>query len=483
MIPAYDDAHESRVLVAIRSIEDIYREAKQVPDLAAMIHVARLIHDYYAGMKWDVAAAKRYHELRVQLGLIDPPVPVPPPVPVVGRTGLVYMANHCMVDDQGATNWIGSSYFPLLWMVKNEYSRCRENLMWMSQRGVQFVRAFCEVGGPTWADRVIDPRDPEWLSQFRHSLILAKECGLRVEPTLFAGGVLTKEREWSDATDKFIDAARPMLDVIQFPEARNEENGPGVTQARELAGRIRMQLGCPVAICGSPENMLGEIYKDSRATIATLHVSREAGERGYRVVRQIKHEIPNLPPGLVNNEGKGIRSSDDKNDEGDPMLFAAAAITTWICNGCAFVFHTGAGIRAGGAADIAIGRVANVWEQPTMEESLRLMVEAKKRLPHDVANWTRYTHGHEKHPLRFLTKVGDDVEAGADGCNRAYAAVAADGRWVCFIAGIRNKVGFTSSTPFEAWSLKNGDVRRDGPGEDNFDPEKGWGPCVLLSSV
>jgi hypothetical protein len=113
-------------------------------------------------------------------------------------------------------------------MIDHEYSRAVANLAWLQPRGVQFLRCFGEVGGATWADRVIDPRTEGWLAQIRNSMILAKDSGLRIMWTLFAGGVLTHEREWSDATDRFIDAARPYVNTVQLVEIKNESNGPPI---------------------------------------------------------------------------------------------------------------------------------------------------------------------------------------------------------------------------------------------------------------
>jgi hypothetical protein len=115
---------------------------------------------------------------------------------------------------------------------------------------------------------------------------------------------------------------------------------------------------------------------------------------------------------------------------------------------------------------------------------LALIVAAKQRLPADLPNWSRKTHGWADHPLRFATDVGDGVEASESvhGCNRAYAAVAGDGRWVCFVAGIQHAVSFTVASPMTLWSLSTGRVGSVGPGTYALTVAE-WGECVLLASA
>jgi hypothetical protein len=299
--------------------------------------------------------------------------------------------------------------------------------------------------------------------------------------TLFAGGVLTHEREWSDATDRFIDAARPYINTVQLVEIKNESNGPPIELARQLAARVRVMLGCPVAITGTPENELGTIYRDSRATFLTFHPDRKEGERGYRTIRQIKHELSNVPDCWGNTEPIGIDSSVSR--ESDPVRLAAGAITTWMCGAGLHVVHHGAGIRAGGVADRNLGRAADSWDQSTLEPTLVMIAAAKARLPVNLCNWSRKTHGWNDHPLKFSTLVGDAVESRTmePGCNRAYAMVAADGRWHCFIAGIQGHVAFTVAGPMAVWSLGTGRIEHVPAGRYELSAAD-WSDCALVSS-
>lgn len=407
--------------------------------------------------------------------------PAPPPEPITGRTGRVSIVGRAMRDDQGVESFLGKSLFWAAWGVKHDNARVRDNMAWLQARGVQFIRVLAEVGGSGWADRTVDPREPGWAQQLRDTVTTAKGCGLRVEWTIFGGGCITREADFDRYTDVFIDAMRPHLDAVQFVEIRNEQQGPSDEQARQLASKVRAQLGCITAICGTPENGLDAIYEGSAANALTLHTDRAPAERMYRHIRQIKHELA-WNGAWVNNEPRGIASSVCSDD--DPVRLAAGAITSWLVGSCAHVIHSGAGIYGRHYVHPGAGeRQANVYEQPTLEPTLALIAEAKAKLPKDLPNWQRITHGGPDHPLKFGTAVGDAVEADTSvpGCNRAYAMVAADGRWHCFIAGIQQHVTFSGRTPMAVWSLGTGRVEHVTAGAYKLTADE-WSPCVLVSS-
>jgi hypothetical protein len=429
--------------------------------------VGRYCEHRFAGMGHEDAIRAVENEICTTEGKPLPFPPAPTPEPIPGRTGRVKLVNRVMLDDLGPEPFLGTSLFWAAWGAKNDKLRLLDNLIWLSKRGVHYIRVLAEVGGGNWSDRTVDPRDAGWTRQLQDTVLLAKDCGLRVEWTIFGGGVLKTEADFDHYTDVFIDAMRPYVDRIQFAEIRNEQQGPSDAQARTLASKVRAQLGCLVAICGTPEQGLDAIYGGSQASLLTLHCSRDYRERGYRPIRQIKHELQWRGP-WVNNEPIGIASSGVSDD--DPMRLAAGAVTTWVVGSCAHNLHTGAGIYGKAYMGPTGPRTANVWEQPTLEPTLALIAEAKKRLPADLPNWERKTHGAQGHPLKFNTAVGDEVEAGADGS-----------RWVCFLAGIRNRVEFTITSPCSLWSLGNGRVEHVGPGTYALS-EAEWGPCVLLTS-
>jgi hypothetical protein len=427
--------HEGEVRDACADIRACYREAGREPDDLYPVWIARTVYDAALGLAWATSVQKHRRECRAALGLDDDPGPYPT------RTGRVRLDGRAMVDDSGPWLVLGASYFPLLWLVRHDRDRLLANLTWLKAQGVDFVRAFGDVGGPTWSDRVIDMDAATYATDLHDALGLVRDLGLRVAWTLFAGPQGAHAPDWYPRKSlTFADALAGRLDAVQYVEVRNEAEGPDDATMRACAAALTGALpGLPVALCGTPESGLPALYSGSAATVATVHYDRAYSERGWRPVRQPwgYYELDGMPEAHVDNEPIGIDSS--VAAEADPVKLAAAAVTAWLTGECAYVLHHGAGIRAGGAADLARGRQADVWDQPAREPALALIAGARALLPADLPTWSRHGHAWPSHPLAIDQPVGDAVEAGAAGCNRAYAATRGD-RAVCLIAGIRGHV-------------------------------------------
>ena len=88
-------------------------------------------------------------------------------------------------------------------------------------------------------------------------------------------------------------------------------------------------------------------------------------------------------------------------------------------------------------------RPANVWGQPSLEDTLRIISKFRDALPNDLPNWTRVRHGDERHPFAFpfdektqkFITVGDTALDNNRGCIRAYAAFKGE-KYVCSVIGI-----------------------------------------------
>lgn len=452
-LPAY---REDLVYRTNEKVRATYAEANREPDEQYPIWCARTMYDYCAGMPWDASEAKHLAECRRVLGLVTAPT-----VPV--RSGLVRLDGRGMVDDGGPWLALGASYFPLLWMVQNDPTRARQNLAWLKDRGVDFVRVFADVYGPTWEDRAMPMTDPNWPAVADAAIRLCHELGLRIGWTLFAGPLMDRPADWyQHATDTYLAAIAPHLDAVQYSEVRNETVGCDDETARACARRLADALpATPVAVCGLPETELPALYRASGATVATVHWDRQPTERGWRPVRQPwgYYDLAGMPAAHINNEPIGIDSS--VASESDPVRLMGAAVTAWLTGECAYVLHHGAGIRAGGAADVAKDRQVNVWDQPTLGDALRLIARARDILPPDLPNWNRQGHAWPTHPLSIQSAVGDACEApGGTGCNRCYAATRGD-RAVVGVMGIRQY--FTATSKAGWFTVHRPDQAPSGP--------------------
>jgi len=400
----------------------------------------------------------------------------PPPDPPHGR---VRLHERVFTDDDGPRPMVGASLFWLAWGYKHDRDRLAQNLQWLAERDVDFVRAFAEVcarhGYQVWADREVDPEWPDYADVIQGSTRLAMAHGLRVEWTLFAGGCYDTPHEWLAAGGRMIDALRPVLDGVQFVEVTNEEQLPDRSVVRELARRVRDRLGIEVALT-SPYSDYSAWYDGSAATLGTYHPDRAYGDYGWRFARQMWGYPDELGSGLprpcVNNEPIGIDSS--VRPESDPVKLASDALVTWVSGCAAYVWHSGAGIF-GRFQDDGHGRVvqANVYDQPEADAGLRLIDRVRDELPNDLPNWSRANNGwtapNPVPPFRFTQ---DDVGEGATaarGVVRSYSALRGD-RFCTVVLGARGALTTTPTRPvtatiwnFSDWVARPWTGRVDGP--------------------
>lgn len=458
--------HEGDVREACAAIRACYHDAAREPDDLYPVWVARIVYDAAHGMTWAASVRKHTRACREALGLEG----VPGSFPV--RSGRVRLDGRAMTDDGGPWLALGASYFPLLWLVRRDRDRLISNLTWLKARGVDFIRSFGDVSGVTWSDRAADMDAATYESDLHYALGLARDLGLRVAWTLFAGPAMAHDAGWYRRKAlAFAEALAGRLDTVQYIEVRNETEGPDDATTRVCAEALSTALpGVPVALCGTPEGGLPAIYAGSSATLATVHYDRAYHERGWRPVRQPwgYYDLDGMPTAHVNNEPIGVDSSVSEHVENgvvvqgehDPVKMACAGVTSWISGEAAYVLHHGAGIRAGGVADVEKGRRADCWDQNSLESALALLAGARVVLPANLCHWERQGHAWASHPLTFSCAIGDDVESGAGGANRAYAATQGD-RAVCLVAGIRGRFRARSKAgPLAVWI-----PRRDGAWE------------------
>jgi hypothetical protein len=139
----------------------------------------------------------------------------------------------------------------------------------------------------------------------------------------------------------------------------------------------------------------------------------------------------------MNSEPIGPQSSVASDDS--PLRLTMAYVTTFLAGNSAYVLHTGAGIRGGGAADRAAGRSVNVWETPRIDETLRGMNAARSYLPADIANWTRFDADARPHP------IADFHRAVAAGAVQRVLTAGSGGRYVTAVLGLRRAAPITAA--------------------------------------
>lgn len=317
-------------------------------------------------------------------------------------------------DDAGAWNPLGASLFWALWGERHDPDRLDVNLQHLAANGFDFIRILGMVGAPSWEDRTIDPKASDYWSIVAQLFDRLKRHGLRAEVTVFADAQVMmpdagQRRGFARSWGQFVEAHR---DRVMFVECANEHFQNGFADIKELRGiaiLIALETSAPVAL-SSPDGHFEAAYKGSAATLATIHYDRDVSKADgpWRPVRQPwgwpDEYGDGLPRAVVNNEPIGPDSS--VAADADPMRIAMAYAATFVAGNAAYVFHCGAGIRGGGAADLAKGRRANLFDyDPAIYAGLSTM---RKLLPAGLANWQRHNSQWDSSPIAGFNKGVDD---------------------------------------------------------------------------
>jgi hypothetical protein len=323
------------------------------------------------------------------------------------RTGLVHADGRAVADDGGPFDAVGASLFWLAWGYKFDRARLEANLRTLAEAGVDYVRALGDVGPDGWTDRTIDPGWPDYDAVIAGATDLAYDrYGLRVQWTIFGGSrhVPTPVAR-GRLVDRVAAMARARPQKIFAIEVANEswQNGfegeAGRREVRALGARVKAGVPNLVAL-SAPPNDTGAacaLYAGSRADVMTVHYDRDTSRGPWAPVWQpwawpASDLGPGtcaapVPPVVFNNEPIGPAASVNADD--DPLRIATAVVTTFLAGNAAYVLHTGAGVRGGGAEDRERGRAANLADVPEARAIFGAIAAAKRHLPPDLPNWTR----------------------------------------------------------------------------------------------
>jgi hypothetical protein len=354
------------------------------------------------------------------------------------RGGVVQLVGHAFADAGGPYLGVGASLFWAGWGCLHDRKRFERNLTFLSGK-VDYIRVLGVVGPRGWRDRATVAADLE--ASVACVTDLAAQHGLRTQWTIF-GSVDTAPTAADRAAlvRRFAAVIRARAANVQLVEVANEawQNGfagnAGRQEARALARLLRQLTPIEAIAITSPQPGDEEAdgkrwYGGSDATLITVHADRSQRGTGgkWRPVRQawnaqVWTELP-----WIANEPIGPQSSVAEDD--DPQRLTMAAALTWLCGGAGYTLHTGAGVRGGGAEDLARGRAANLWEVAHIEQTLAGINAVRKILPADLPNFRRSDasgdgpdYPFEREPIRQRITSGQLLAA--------YAAMSDDGRFV-----------------------------------------------------
>ena len=332
------------------------------------------------------------------------------------RAGLVHADGHAVADARGPFNALGATMFWGAWAYKFDRPRLERNLEALSAAGFDYVRVLGSVGGAGWEDRQADPRWPDYDAIIAGMTDLAYDrYGLRVQWTIFGGAPFTPSGAARESlVDRFASMARGREHKMFAFEIANEawQNGfrgtEGLAELRGLGKRLNEKTTVLVALSSPSTGAVCATYAGSGADAMTIHYERGFGREGpMRPLLRVWSTSASLdracrgqlPPIIFNNEPIGPESSVRQDDA--PARIAAAYVMTFLAGNAAYVFHSGPGIRGGGAADVGpkLGRHAHFDELPSFKPIVAALGAAKSYLPPGLANWTRHAPNASDAPI------------------------------------------------------------------------------------
>lgn len=415
--------------------------------------------------------------------------------PATGRSGAVRLSGAAFADDDGVYLGWGSSLFWALWGERNDAKRLDRNLETLAEAGVDYVRVLGMVGSESWSDRRIDPMAPDYWAVVDRFLVRAGRHGLRVQVSVFADAqvMMPDAGDRARFVDAWADRAEREPERFQLLEAANEYWLNGIESAeelRDLAARLNRRtsvlVSASASACGTypegtPDDWAQEleagtidageverrracvdewrtVYGAGAADLATPHFDRrvDTSDGYYRPVRQPWEMLFTLDGRLrwANNEPIGPGASGASDD--DPERLAMAAAVTWLSGGAGYVLHTGAGIRGGGAADMARGRASNIWEVSRIAETFAAIQRVRAMLPANLPNCEPANAHWSTAP--FSVDAATVV--------RAYQSVCPDGTFVALPFGIAGEAVLVARRPVEVDGRQipaGGELRVPGP--------------------
>lgn len=366
------------------------------------------------------------------------PGPLPPagqPAgPTVARTGVVRADGHVFADDGGGYLAVGASLFWAGWGCKNDRARLEQNLAFLREQRVDYIRAIAVVGPTGWSDRTMPAADIE--ETIAGVTDLARAHGLRVAWSLF-GNVDTaptaadRERVVRQAATQITSRAA----AVQYVEIANEgwQTGfggdAGIAEMRNLARILRDKIPHLVSLTSpQTEQDVDKLYGGSVATLMGVHPDRNITGQGgiWRPVRQAWDFRDSRLPWVI-DEPIGQKST--VAEDFDPTRQAMAAAHGWLIGAAGYVVHAGAGIRGGGKEDRDRGREANWFEVPGAREVFAAINAIRAMLPRDLPNFHHHNSNRNFPGYPFdVDKLVPILER--NGMLRAFGATADDGRLV-----------------------------------------------------
>jgi hypothetical protein len=372
-----------------------------------------------------------------------------------------------LVDGGGSTRPVGATVMWSLQGARNEPDRYRANLEYLASLGIRYKRPLEEVN---WNDPLkIDPATfPDHLGAVGRDIDQAWALGIRSGITLSGKGTGYDLRRLARDVGGVIAAGR--AEKVLLVEMQNESavGGDAVEVLQAMAREIRPLIPNMLALsaffppAGATEEEIDRAAKDWRARIQAVggavmirHTERGGGDHGWRDARQawdFHHDGP-----LVSADWEGPGPGSSVAEQTNRLVLAMKRAIAIMCGAPIFTIHTGTGVYGDGRpSSSGAPRPPNFWEIPGFADLVAAVIGVEELIPVGVENWTKAnTQWTEPNPVAPFQPhhhwegdgQADDKGNRNDGVNKAYAAIAPDGRVIQMPIGVREHVALRASYP------------------------------------
>jgi hypothetical protein len=185
------------------------------------------------------------------------------------------------------------------------------------------------------------------------------------------------------------------------------------------------------------------------------HTERNDGDHGWRNVRQA-WDFHN-DGGFVGADWEGPGPGSSGSVLTDPLRLAMKRAIAILCGAPIFTLHTGTGVYGDGRpSSSGAPRPPNFWEIENIEAIVAAVRGIATLLPPGLPNWrTANTQWVPPNPVAPFQPHNHWEGDTGDGVNKAYAALAPDGRVIQMPCGVRGSVRLRASYPLNAVTVYN----------------------------
>jgi hypothetical protein len=374
------------------------------------------------------------------------------------RAGLVRANGRSVVDDAGEFYPLGLTFMWSLQGARNEPDRYRANLEWAAARGFDYKRPLYEVA---WDGALrIDPATfPDHLGAVARDLDLSWSLGLRSGITLSGKGTGYDLRRLARNVADEIRGAREA--AVLLVEMQNEYSNGGdpldvlEAMAVEVGQRIPNLRGLSTPASETEVEQIKAAAARHGIPVFIRHTERNDGDHGWRNVRQA-WDFHN-DGGFVGADWEGPGPGSSGSVLTDPLRLAMKRAIAILCGAPIFTLHTGTGVYGDGRpSSSGAPRPPNFWEIENIEAIVAAVRGIATLLPLGLPNWrTANTQWVPPNPVAPFQPHNHWEGDTGDGVNKAYAALAPDGRVIQMPCGVRGSVRLRASYPLNAVTVYN----------------------------